>query len=308
MMGGQTMNLKDRLLRSLFVKVYRDKLAEMVKPFYPVLLDYPFVLRTRYGYSDPPHPQLLDLLQCGRTKYAERLVNLCSVAKCLNRIPVESSGSQEPYWNQAWFTTLDAAALYGMLCEFRPKRIIEVGSGHSTRFARRAIRDHSIGTHLMSIDPEPRSEIDEICDLVVRSRLEDVDLRVFDELEAGDFLFIDSSHRSFPNSDVTVLFLEILPRLRPGVIVHVHDIFWPNDYLPETLGRYYSEQYLLGAYLLGDAGSRIEILMPVAFVSQDAELSAICTPFLEVLGIGWSKNPVVWPYSMAGASFWFRRS
>jgi hypothetical protein len=193
-----------------------------------------------------------------------------------------------------------------MLCEFRPKRLFEVGSGHSTRFARRAISDHSTGTHITSIDPTPRAEIDEICDSVIRTRLEDADLHIFEELEPGDFLFIDSSHRTFPNSDVTIAFLDLLPRLKPGVILHFHDIFWPRDYPLEWSGRYYSEQYLLGAYLLGDASSRIEILMPNAFISQDARLAEICSPLLEVPGIRWSQDPAAWPFGIAGGSFWMR--
>ena len=203
---------------------------------------------------------------------------------------------------------MDAVALYGMLCEFRPKRFVEVGSGHSTRFARRAIRDHSISTRITSIDPSPRTEVDHLCDSVIRLPLEKVDLGIFDELEPGDFLFIDNSHRSFPNSDVTVAFLDLLPRLQAGVIVQFHDIFWPCDYPPAWTNRYYSEQYLLGAYLLGDAGRDIQILLPNAFVGQDAELAAICEPLLDIPGVRWTKEPSLAPFGIAAASFWLRRN
>ncbi len=77
-----------------------------------------------------------------------------------------------------------------------------------------------------------------------------MDLALFRELQAGDVLFIDSSHRCFMNSDVTVLFLEVLPNLPPGVLVQVHDIFIPYDYPREWVERYYAEQYLLSCYLL----------------------------------------------------------
>jgi len=102
---------------------------------------------------------------------------------------------------------------------------------------------------------------------VVRAPMEDVDTHVFDELEADDILFIDNSHRIFQNSDANVFFLEVLPRLRPGVIVHVHDIFLPFDYPEAFAGRYYSEQYLLAAYLIAGY-QRIEVLLPVAWLSQ----------------------------------------
>ena len=117
------------------------------------------------------------------------------------------------------------------------------GSGDAAKFARRAIQDHGLPTYLTSIDPQPRASIDRSCDRVVRSPLEEVDQQ-FAELQAGDFLFIDSSHRTFTNSDVTILFMNLLPRLRDGVVVHLHDIFWPFDYPPEWNDRYSSEQYL----------------------------------------------------------------
>ena len=197
-------------------------------------------------------------------------------------------------------------ALYCMLFEFRPKRFVEVGSGDSTRFARRAIRDHSLPTLITSIDPTPRAEIDKLCDFVIRKPLEEVELDVFDELGPGDFLFIDGSHRSFSNSDVTVAFLDVLPRLRAGVVVHFHDIFWPYDYPPEWADRYYSEQYLLGCYLLGDRGSEVKVLLPNAFVAQDGELAGICKPLLEIAGIRWPGDSMSAPYGIAGASFWFQ--
>ncbi|MFZ1972417.1 MAG: class I SAM-dependent methyltransferase, partial [Candidatus Acidiferrales bacterium] len=272
------MTFKDRILRRAFNKLYRHRLADMLQPEFPILLDYPVDSRPRYGYGKPSHPQLLTLLDSGRERYAERLHRFCSLREWLCKIPVEPNGLCTPHWNQAWFTTLDAVSLYGMLCEFRPKRLIEVGSGYSTKFARRAISDHGFGTHITSMDPAPRAEIDEICDSVIRTSLEHADLRIFEKLEPGDFLFIDSSHRVFQNSDVMIAFLELLPRLKPGIIFHFHDIFWPRDYLPEWSGRYYSEQYLLGTYLLGDAGSKIEILMPNAFVCQDEKLAEVCKP------------------------------
>ena len=98
-------------------------------------------------------------------------------------------------------------------------------------FARHAIRTGNLKTTIMSIDPKPRAEIDSLCDRVMRLPLELCDLNLFRELEPGDILFFDGSHRIFANSDVTVFFIEVLPRLKPGVLVHVHDIFLPADYL-----------------------------------------------------------------------------
>jgi hypothetical protein len=296
-----------RLRRRIFRQFYEKKLVEMVAPKYPIVLDYPIKTAYRYGYGKPPHTQLLALLESGRPEYARRLSRFSLLKESLTHIAqAPTSVLHEPYWGQDWFTTLDAVALYGMLVEFRPRTLVEIGSGHSTRFARRAIRDYSLPTRIISIDPAPRVEIDQLCDSVIRLPLEEVDPSIFDELGAGDFLFVDSSHRTFTNSDVTVAFMDILPRLHAGVVVHFHDILWPRDYPSEWADRYYSEQYLLGAYLLGDAASRIEILLPNGFVAQDARLAEICKPLIEIPGIRWSKDPSSWPYDIAGGSFWLR--
>jgi hypothetical protein len=299
----------NRLGQYIFRRFFKRDLANLVAPDYPILINYPVNASCRYGYGKQLHPQLLALLEAGRQEYGERLTRFCALRDSFSQIPVNpTTDAHEPYWAQDWFSTMDAVVLYGMLCEFRPKRLVEVGSGHSTRFARRAIRDHAISTHITSIDPAPRSEIDQLCDSVIRLPLEEVDLGVFDELEPGDFLFIDNSHRSFPNSDVTVAFLDVLPRLRTGVIIQFHDIFWPSDYPPDRTNLYYSEQYLLGAYLLADAGRDVQILMPNAFISQDAALAATCMPLLDVPGVKWEKEPrFLAPFGIAAASFWLRR-
>ena len=118
------------------------------------------------------------------------------------------------------------------------------------------------------------------CDEVIRQPLEDCDLSVFAALGAGDVCFVDNSHCCFQNSDVTVMFLEALPRLAPGVRIGFHDIFLPDDYPATWSGRHYSEQYVLAAYLLGGhAGT--EIVLPVWDASQRPELAAIVAPIWE---------------------------
>ena len=298
--------LKDRLRRFIFQKFYRQRLAEMVAPDFPILLDYPLKCTYRYGYGKPPHQELSAILEAERSEYANRLAGFCSLLSYLKKIPNSSNpDSLEPCWGpQRFFSSLDAIALYGMLFEFRPRRFLEIGSGYSTRFARRCIDDHSLETRITSIDPEPRVGIDKLCDAVFRRPLEELDLNIFCELEPGDFLFVDSSHRAFSNSDVTVVFMDVLPRLKPGVVVHFHDIFWPYDYIPEWADRYYSEQYLLGAYLLGGGASHIKILLPNAFVVRDSELAGICQPLLEIEGVRRPLLADTSPYGIGGGSFW----
>lgn len=200
----------------------------------------------------------------------------------------------EPAWENPWLLPIDAAALYGVVATRKPKRYVEIGSGTSTAFARKAARDSGAGTHITSIDPAPRSHVDRLCDSIIRRRLEDVDLGLFDQLGRGDVVFMDGSHRVFTNSDATVFLLEVLPRLRPGLLVHVHDVFLPYDYPPDWSDRFYSEQYLLAAYLLSHR-SPFKVLFPSSFVSRDNGLRMVLAPLWESIGINAHGQ---------GGSFW----
>ena len=137
--------------------------------------------------------------------------------------------------------------------------MLEIGTGHTTRVLAAALkqnmeRDHSKGK-LVSVDPNPDrfSRIDwEGTVIQVPKAIQDMDLRLIDELESGDILFIDSSHVIAVGNDVVCEYLEILPRLKPGVIVHFHDIFLPSDYPKDAVLKrlcFWSEQYLLHAFL-----------------------------------------------------------
>jgi predicted O-methyltransferase YrrM len=157
----------------------------------------------------------------------------------------------EPRWDQDWFPRLDAAALYTLVRKQRPARIVEVGSGHSTRFTARAIRDGGLQTTITSIDPAPRADIGATGAVTIRKTLQQVGLEPFRDLGSGDILFIDSSHILMPGTDVDILFNHVLPGLPEGVLVHVHDIFLPDDYPPEWDWRGYNEQLGIAALLQG---------------------------------------------------------
>ena len=264
-----------------------------------VLLDARVQPVPRYGYGRPPHAQLYERRDRGRARYRELLTGFLSFQEALLKIPLLSFDAREPCWGggNLWIPGFDAISLYGLIRLYAPRRYVEIGSGYSTRFAHRAIRDGGLSTEIISIDPRPRAEVAALCDRAIRRRLEDLDLRLFDELEAGDILFVDGSHRCFMNSDVTVAFLEVLPRLKPGVLVQFHDVFLPYDYPPQWGRRYYSEQYLLAAQLLTDAPG-FEVLLPNAFISRDPELSRVLDPL-------WDHLP--WKgVNRNGASFWIR--
>jgi hypothetical protein len=263
-----------------------------------ITLDYSVRCRSRHGWGRPDHPVITRALEAGRDRYRSLLVDFATHIDRLSTIRAEGGLDEgEPRWINGYLPGMDGVALYGMLARHRPKRYLEVGSGNSTRFARRAIQDHNLPTRLISIDPQPRAEIDLLCDEVVRKPLEEVDVGIVDQLEPGDIFFLDGSHRVFMNSDVVVAFLEIMPRLRPGVHFHVHDIWLPSDYPPEWADRFYSEQYLLAAQIVGGM-SNYSVEFPCWFVANDPELSFIMRPLWDL--------PHMWRVERHGCSFWLQ--
>ncbi len=157
----------------------------------------------------------------------------------------------EPRWNQDWFPRLDAAALYTLVRKKRPRRIVEVGSGHSTRFMARAVRDGVLSNEIIAIDPAPRADISGTGATIIRKTVQEAGLGTIGRLAAGDILFIDSSHILMPGTDVDILFNHVLPALPSGVLVHIHDIFLPDDYPPEWEWRGYNEQLGVAALIQG---------------------------------------------------------
>ncbi len=158
------------------------------------------------------------------------------------------------------FPPQDAALLYAMLRHLRPRRMVEVGCGWSTIVATLAVEDGELGTQLTCIDPYPRDFVQVMDRIRLRAeRVEHTPMTIFDELGAGDVLFIDSSHVAKTGSDVVHQVLNVLPRLQDGVVVHVHDIFIPEDY-PEGWvhkGFGWNEQYLLHAFLVGNSRAHV---------------------------------------------------
>lgn len=234
------------------------------------------------------------LLDSQRGHIAQTLETILAHREALQRIPVEAG--EDLYWNNAWFTGIDLAGLYAMIAFRAPALYVEIGSGFSTRTARRAITENGTHTRIRSIDPEPRAECNALCDEIVRGPLAEAGVEVFNDLSAGDVLFFDGSHQAFQNSDVTILFLEVLPSLPPGVLIHIHDVWLPYDYPARWQHWYYNEQYLLASILLA-APERYQVLLPSRFVCEDPELSAILDPL-------WNE-PQMRDCNRHGGSFWF---
>ena len=306
----------------------------MTEPIFHIDLDYPLSSNPRYEFEKNPHPELLSLLAGYREHYRSTLISFSEFSSQLAQIPLlppsiqlsdvdlniiperyekafngdqeaiawflpiasEVAKSSSPCWLNGFIPSLDAVALYSFIVLNKPSNYIEVGSGNSTKFVRQAISDHGLDTKIISVDPNPRASIDAICDEIIRVSLEKCDLSVFDRLRAGDMLFMDGAHRCLMNSDATVFFLEVLPRLPQGVLVGIHDIFLPFDYPKPWVNRAYSEQYLLACYLLANS-TRFKIEFPGFYVGIDKELSYCLQSLWKLIPNAVVKN---------GFAFWFR--
>ncbi len=177
-------------------------------------------------------------------------------------LPSTPDGAQPAYDpTNDQFPPQDAALLYAILRHVRPARMVEVGSGWSTTVTARAIRDGGLPTELTCVEPYPREFLRDIAAVghLRQEKVEHTPMTVFDGLSAGDVLFIDSSHVVKTGSDVVHQLLEVVPRLADGVLVHVHDIFLPEDYPRGWVeaGFGWTEQYLLQAYLVGNARAHV---------------------------------------------------
>jgi len=174
--------------------------------------------------------------------------------------PSEPTGDErEFYLNNKYFESIDAEVLHCFIRHFTPRRIIEGGSGHTTKLIAAACRINAklagVVTEFTAIDPQPRIDIGSLDGVTTRhfaQRIEEIDADYLHSLEANDILFIDSSHVARIGGDVLHIILNIVPQLKAGVIVHFHDIFLPFEY-PKTLvledKRFWNEQYLLHAFL-----------------------------------------------------------
>jgi hypothetical protein len=244
-----------------------ERWSETVEDYYPV------EPRPRWGHGAPPNSYLKSVLDSGRLSYFDSLREIGEHRDMFHQVQHRTPPERlQPSWDNYYFSVFDAVSLMGFLLSRKPQRYTEVGSGHSTLFARFSIAAGALPTRVTSIDPEPRRDIDRLCDEIIRAPLERCSAEPFLALKAGDILFFDGSHRVFTNSDVTTLFFDIIPALAPGVIIHFHDIFLPDDYPPVWNGRLYSEQYLLGAMLLCHSRP-FRVLLPNYYVCTDSVLS-----------------------------------
>ncbi len=196
------------------------------------------------------------------------------------------------WFDNDYFSGFDAAVYYSLIRRLKPQRVIEIGSGYSTRFANTALQRNGRGS-LTCIEPHPeRLNGERLHVELIQQRVEELDVAFFSCLEANDILFIDSSHTVKFGSDVCYEFLELLPVLQPGVWVHVHDIFFPHDYPAEWLLKRrlaLNEQYLLEAFL--SFNRAFDVALANHWLTLDHEAAV----------------KELWPGESSSSSFWFYR-
>jgi hypothetical protein len=185
----------------------------------------------------------------------------------LDRIPNEKKETNglQYYYNNPSYTAGDGEFLYNMIRHFKPKRVVEIGCGYSTMMAVKAEAQNAQESPAnkckhICIEPYEMPWLEQLEVEVIRSKVEDIDTSLFTQLEANDILFIDSSHMVRPQGDVLFEFLQILPILKKGVLIHVHDVFSPKDYPKEWIVDnhcMWNEQYLLEAFLSFNSQFRI---------------------------------------------------
>ena len=210
-------------------------------------------------------------------------------------LPREKPDATEYFLDNGAFGTPDAECWYQMIRSVKPKRIIEIGSGFSTLMAVKAIRkngeqDPGYKCEHVCVEPYEMPWLEEKGVAVVRRKVEDLDVKFFSQLEEDDILFIDSSHVIRPQGDVVFEYLELLPTLNKGVIVHIHDIFSPKNYLERWLVDdvvFWNEQYLVEAFLSNNGSWEIIGALNYLCHNYYARLKSVA-PFLTPGGGGGS--------------------
>jgi len=284
-----------RMIKKSIKNIYRF----LSPKFQTLFLEYKVNLKLRKWEGKDVHPILFEIINKNRALYADILEYSLKHRETLQNIKISGieTDTTKPVYNNGYLPGLDIVGIYTMISRYEPSKYIEVGSGNSTKVAFKAIRENNLNTQIISIDPKPRTEIDSIADVVIREPFENTNLDLILSLKENDMLFIDNSHRILPNSDSMVFYLEVLPRLAKGVIVHIHDIYLPYDYPEFMCERFYSEQYGLAIYLMAN-NERYQPILPNYFISKDEELSQILNPI-------WS-HPTLKEVEKHGGSFWLR--
>lgn len=217
--------------------------------------------------------------------------------------PDRAPGTRHGYYHDnGMYPVIDAEVLYGLLREFRPRRIVEVGAGFSTLVVSDAVERNAADGEAPArsvFDPFPSPVLASAAVSVQALRAQDIPASVFEELGTGDFLIIDTTHTVKPGSDVVRLVLEVLPALNPGVVIHIHDFFRPYDYprwLLDEHALYWQEHYLVQALLAHNPDFEV-MIANYALARSDIDAVAAIIPGADRV-----------PGDAPGSALWLRRT
>ncbi len=240
--------------------------TNLVRLLFPVYYD---TKETRQSFSDDSIDQFTAFFK-ENDKSAEYTQSITEAIDVILKLPATENDIRKPYLDNFFFGVLDAAVLAAVMNKFNPAKIVEIGSGISTRYMKLFRDTYSLNTQIICIDPAPRVEISGVADQVINEPLEKaIENNNFD-LKAGDILFMDGSHYVFQGNDTLTFFFKLLPSLPAGVIIHIHDIYLPYDYPNEVAEQLWGEQYILAALIMGGFKG-YEILYPAFYVSKTNE-------------------------------------
>ena len=283
------MPLSRKLLRNLGVLPVLHHYYEPV--VYPEDLRRPLADERTISGLDPNVPEQLDLL--AKFNFDAELTAL----------PLDDPGTGSYFYRNKFFESGDAEFLFNMIRYFKPAKILEIGGGYSTLMVRYAIQknaaeDSDYACRHTCIEPYEQPWLEQTGATIIRERVQDIDLDIFEALDRNDLLFIDSSHVVRPQGDVVFEHQEVLGVIKSGVVIHMHDIFTPRDYPEQWIlneSKLWSEQYLLEAFLSFNDQFRVIGSLNYLWHNHREILQRAC-PVL-------AQEPLREP-----ASFWFVRN
>lgn len=267
--------------------------------YYSGLNDLSFLSENQDLWHDRPFPPAIKWDLDAQLNSVRRLAPYIAE---LGDVPQDAPpGPPQYHWRNDFWGDTDAVVHYGLLRERKPRRIVEVGSGWSSLLMAQALaRNEEEGAAAIvdQVEPFPRKELLRALPsqwALHETILQRAPLEIFEALGDGDICFYDGSHVARTASDVVWFFFEVVPRLKPGVLVHVHDIFWPADYPDEWIfdrAQTWNEQYLLQAFLMYNRDFEPLICNAALAQSREAELTELL--------VGTAAEP-------HGVSVWLRR-
>jgi len=262
------------------------------------VLDYAVKPSPLYASETAPHRDLYDMISKNNNDYKELVKKSLGHKINFEKITLSASDDTLPAWENGFLPAIDTIVLYTILEKFKPKKYLEIGSGNSTKLAAFCRKQENLDFSITCIDPHPRREIEKIADEWINGQIQSVSLDHFKNLKPNDIVFLDGSHVLHPNSDVMWFFMEILPVIPKGVIIHIHDIFLPYDYPQWVCDRFFNEQYIFAACLLNS--NNFKIISPNYYLLTEKLSKDVWSELWDI--------PSLKKVKKYGRSFWFSKT